>query len=120
MTRVPQPSQRLNFLQAYCILRTSHLQVFLQGLMDMYLDDARAGRLDRALLLAAAGVQLLRGHALLAELAVSQNYVEQLLQLTASCVNAGELQQCTRLTSSRIESHALSCSARSAILQSSG
>lgn len=43
----------------------------------------RAGERERAVLLAAAGVELLRAHALLAEHAVALGYADKLLQALA-------------------------------------
>ena len=64
------------------------VQEFLEGLLDMYLADAKAAQLDRPLLLAAATVALLGTYPLLAEHAVSLGHVQQLLDLLATCTGS--------------------------------
>ena len=72
-------------------------QAFLEGLLEAYCTEV-GGRqqIDRALLLSAAAVELLRGHHLLADHAVSLGYVERLLKLLSArlpATNQGEPEQ---------------------------
>ena len=62
-------------------------KAFLEGLLKAYLADVADGSAttqDRALLVAAAAVELLRAHAGLAEHAVTLGYVDRLLKLLSS------------------------------------
>lgn len=64
----------------------SHCQAFLEGLLDAYCTEVGGSRQhsDRALMLSAAAVELLRGHPLLADHAVGLGYVERLLKLLSA------------------------------------
>lgn len=61
------------------------MQAFLEGLLEDYCTEV-GGRKnsDRALLLSAATVELLRGHPLLADHAVGLGYTDRLLKLLAA------------------------------------
>ena len=60
-------------------------QAFLEGLLEAYCTEVGGRQLsDRALMLSAATVELLRGHRLLADHAVSLGYVERLLKLLSA------------------------------------
>ena len=69
-------------------------KTFLEGLVTAYLADVAEGSqsaYDRALLVAAAVVELLRNHGGLAEHAVTLGYVERLLKLlNARLASAGK------------------------------
>ena len=60
-------------------------QAFLEGLLEGYCTEL-GGRQhsERAMMLSAAAVELLRGHPLLADHAVGLGYVERLLKLLAA------------------------------------
>lgn len=62
------------------------VQAFLEGLLEAFCTQAGQGEQGRetALLLSAATVELLRGHPLLADHAVSLGYVDRLLKLLAA------------------------------------
>ena len=61
------------------------VQAFLEGLLEAYCTEVGATKnSDRALLLSAAAVELLRGHALLADHAVALGYTDRLLKLLAA------------------------------------
>lgn len=61
------------------------VQAFLEGLFEAYCSEV-GGRQNsqRALMLSAAAVELLRGHPLLADHAVGLGYVQRLLPLLAA------------------------------------
>ena len=68
------------------------MQLFLEGLLEEYCSEAtgrkKSGDRDgsRALLLAAAAVELVRGHPLLPHHAVALGYVDRLVKLLAACL----------------------------------
>jgi len=59
-------------------------QKFLEGLLEAYLKDVKAEAAERAVLLAAAGAELLCAHPLLADHAVALGYTDKLLKVLAA------------------------------------
>ena len=71
-----------------------HLQAFLEGLLDAYCKQLQQAGSSHtapaglAVLLAAAAVELLRGHGLLADHAVKLGYIDKLMKVLAARVPA--------------------------------
>lgn len=62
----------------------------MEGLLDAYAKDVEGHKADEAVLLAAAAVELLRVHALLADHAVALGSVDKLLRVLAAHVPPSE------------------------------
>lgn len=62
----------------------SGVQKFLEGLLEAYTADVEAHNAEHAVLLAAAGVELLRVHSLLADHAVALGAADKLLRILAA------------------------------------
>ena len=60
------------------------MQRFLEGLLEAYTADVEARSAERAVLLAAAAVELLRAHPLLADHAVALGAADKLLRTLAA------------------------------------
>ena len=76
------------------IVHFLHLQAFLEGLLDAYCKQLQQAGSSQtapaglAVLLAAAAVELLRGHGLLADHAVKLGYMDKLMKVLAARVPA--------------------------------
>ena len=62
----------------------SGVQKFLEGLLEAHTADVEAHNAEQAVLLAAAGVELLRVHSLLADHAVALGAADKLLRILAA------------------------------------
>ena len=88
-SRAPHCAPRATFCVVF-----GHLQAFLEGLLDTYCKQLQQAGSSRtapaglAVLLAAAAVELLRGHGLLADHVVKLGYIDKLMKVLAARVPA--------------------------------
>lgn len=76
------------------------VQRFLEGLLEAYAADVEAHNAERTVLLAAAAVELLRVHPLLADHAVALGAVDKLLRTLAANAPQGAPHHCSCLPAS--------------------